>query len=172
MFSQIIVNIIVPYFVKKRQSDKMNTVHFPLLYTVIGCLCLAFFLAFLIVCIIQKEDLWVSAGFATFCLLGIYIILYCLLNKIVYNEEYFVYRSMFGRITKVQYSDITKIKRNKSKDVSLYTNTKRYFVDNNAMGSDEFLEVISRKALMSKPITQESKRKQLKRLEKHKQYSH
>ena len=166
MFSQIIVNLIVPYLVRKRPVDKKNTVHFPVFYTIVGVLGTLLFSIILFVMYFfpnGTEATWVFIGFGLFWLLGIYIILFCIL-RITYNEEYFIYRSMFGRVTKVQYSDITKIKRYKNKDVFLYTKNRRYFVDYYAIGSDEFLEVVSRKALVIKPTTQESRKKRLKRL--------
>jgi len=171
MFSQWIINLIVPLFLKKKPADKKNTVYFPALYTIIGAIGALIFSIILFLMYFfpnGTESTWVFIGFGAFWLLNVYIVMLSAVWRITYTEESFTYRSMFGRVTKeVLYSDIVRIKRRKQY-VFLCTKKKRYFVDTDAIGEDAFLKVVSRRALTSKSITQESRKKQLKRLGKHK----
>jgi len=143
MISQIIINLIVPLFFRKKHSPSNNMVYFSPAYKISGIICALFFSILICICIYEKEDIWVIIAFAVFVFLGIYLILFSSFWLITYTDKYFIYRSMFGRVTKVQYADIIKIKR--KEDVRLYTEKKRYFIDRAAIGFDEFIEIISQK---------------------------
>lgn len=132
-------------------ANKKCVVYFPSIYPLIGVILVISCILIAIFADKSKDGFWVIVisyiVFICGVMLGIYILLYCGLWQITYNEEFFIYRSMFGRVTKIYYSEIVRIKRRQ--DVSLYTQKKRYFVDKDAIGSHEFLMVIARKALPS-----------------------
>lgn len=91
-------------------------IHLPKAYFLVGALDIVVFTIFILLIKyfppIEETVLWLYFGFGLFVLLGIFIIAYTLIWKIdvFRHENYFTYRTLFGKTYTIQYSECISYK--------------------------------------------------------------
>lgn len=128
-------------FLKKEKKD-LKIVKLPRIYTVIFACSYLFFHLPIISYIFTNDysqiDMIILFLFALFVSLFMFI---STLNwKIFYNDDGFYYRTSFCNKLYFKYSDIKKIQRMKCGTIILKTNKKKLFIDQYAVGLDDFIK--------------------------------
>lgn len=138
-------------------SENNTVVRLPSFYKWVGLFVTLFFvvLAFgdiLFPKIFVKNPLIENLLMSTpFVLLGVYLIMVGLFWNIQINKDsdYFVYRTIFGRIHKIYYNKISYYKTDKHAMIMKYN--KKFFVINPyAINYDDFLQLLIKKDVVKK----------------------
>lgn len=147
----IILGMLLSYIFKRNREEIIKNlkeehivIHLPKAYIWVGGIDIAF--CFLIVCFPNDTvSTWVMLGFLGFMLLGFIIVVVNLLWKIhiFRSEEYFIYRTAFGRTYKIQYEDC-EYYTNGTNILYLKTHKKGFFVDNKASNFEFLLAMLTK----------------------------
>ena len=142
VISVFAVNCFIIFVGNSKESDEKTVcIRLPKAYLVVGIIVALVFLgAVLWVSFFPNgtENICVYTGFFLFHVVGLFIIISCLNWSIRLEDEFFVYKNIWGRKQQVKYADITKIKVNDN-SIIVQMGRKRFHIDPNAIGIEKFL---------------------------------
>jgi len=160
---QIVIRILIPALIPillglfMSNIDKKNCgeilkniakenviIHLPRTYLWIGCIEMSFTLTCLILMVNYQHDIWFELGWLILALFGAMIVAKTSIWKILIfrHESFFVYRTMFYKIYKIQYEECEYYKFGTNTFI-LKARNKTFFIDNKATNFEFLLAMLT-----------------------------
>jgi len=150
----------IPESAPPTRPDATAPIRMPKYYLWIGILATGAMTALTLAAeMLQNEtSAWyITLAFALFIPLGIFLILAYFNVHIILEEDYLIYRNILRRTRKVPYDSIERY-RLTGRDITLYTDKKKYVFDREMSGGAEFPERIKSRVGVEKWDTSRKRR--------------
>lgn len=143
-FVMLIVIAGVIAYLRQTEETEKGKVHLPKIFVIIGGLVAVIFLIPTIITYLKNEPLWVSLIFLGFSFLGTILIVGFINCRISYDENGFVYKTIFGRKIEYNYSQVTGIRKNMN-ETYVYVGKRKLLVDALYVGGYDFINQVKKK---------------------------
>ena len=128
---------------RRRRKIEKQTVRLPALCFWIGLICVFGFALFVLLCLLEKAA-GTGLALSLLSLLGLSLVLAETNWRIVYDEEGFDYVTFLGRCCRISYEQV-RSQKGRRKDVTLYTDVRRVYLDQDAWEREPFLGQVRKK---------------------------
>ncbi|MBO5066027.1 MAG: hypothetical protein J6D06_07945 [Clostridia bacterium] len=140
----LIVIVGVVAFLRQPKETEKGKVHLPKIFVIIGGLAAVVFLIPALITYFNDEPLWVPLICLGLASLGTLLILGFVNCRITYDEDGFVYKTIFGRKLKYTYSQVTGIRKNMN-EIYVYVGKRKLLVDALYIGGYDFIKQVKKK---------------------------
>lgn len=131
-------------FLRQPEETENGKVHLPRFFVIIGGVVAVIFLIPALITYFNDEPLWVPLICLGLASLGALLILGFVNCRITYDEDGFVYKTIFGRKLKYTYSQVTGIRKNMN-ETYVYVGKRKLLVDALYIGEYDFIKQVKKK---------------------------